>query len=157
MEYQYYNQFNFSKQLSQAISTIISKNANEDYVCKVLTITIRGDNESKRYEKSIQGINHSFLVVMNDESYKSLSKLSFKNKDEINMALQILSVFSQEYNGIFDSTTLTESFPYLHDFFTSLDNWRAQTGRVTIDDDVLCESIKRVLCKKRSIITDIKN
>ena len=40
MEYKYYNQFNLSNELSQAISTIISKKENDDYVCKILTLTI---------------------------------------------------------------------------------------------------------------------
>ena len=88
---------------------------------------------------------------MNNESYKKISKLSFKSRDEINMALQLLSVFSQEYDGIFDSRTLSEKFPYLQDFFTSINNWRTQTGRVTIDDNVLNESTKRILCKRKSL------
>ena len=67
------------------------------------------------------------------------------------MALQLLSVFVQEYNGIFDSRTLSENFPYLQDFFTSIDDWRAQTGRVTIDDNVLNESTKRTLCKRKTL------
>jgi hypothetical protein len=52
---------------------------------------------------------------------------------------------------IFDSRTLSEKFPYLQDFFTSINNWRAQTGRVTIDDNVLNESTKRTLCKRKSL------
>ena len=40
MEYKYYNQFNLSNELSQAISTIISKKENDDYVCKILVLTI---------------------------------------------------------------------------------------------------------------------
>lgn len=183
MEHKYYNQFNLSESLSQAISTIISKKEENDYVCKILTFTIpehkgmvfhspltnedicrpgasalsgaqiREINET--YGKYVEGIipeeNYSFLVVMDNESYKKISKLSFKSRDEINMALQLLSVLSQEYNGIFDSTTLTEKFSYLQDFFTNLDNWRAQTGRVTIDDNVLNESVKRALCKRKTL------
>ena len=63
------------------------------------------------------------------------------------MALQLLCVFVEEYNGIFDSRTLSEKFPYLQEFFTSIDNWRAQKYRVTIDDNVLNESTKKTLCK----------
>jgi len=181
MEYKYYNQFNLSEQLSQALSRIISKKEEEDYICKVLTLAIpehKGmvfqsplTNEdicrpgasalsgaqineiNEKYGRYIEGIipeeTYSFLVVMNNDSYKKISELSFKSRNEINMALQLLSVFSQEYNVIFDSTILTEKFPYLQEFFSDLDNWRAQTGRVTIDDNVLNESTKRTLCKKR--------
>ena len=181
MEYKYYNQFNLSEQLSQALSKIISKKEDDDYVCRILNLAIpehKGmvfhsplTNEdicrpgysalsgaqindiNEKYGKYIEGTipeeNYSFFVVMKEESYKKISKLSFKSRDEINMALQLLSVFSQEYGGIFDSRTLSEKFPYLQDFFTSIDDWRAQTGRVTIDDNILNESIKRTLCKKR--------
>lgn len=179
MEYKYYNQFNLSNELSQAISTIISKKENDDYVCKILTLTIpvhKGmffhsplTNEdicrpgysalsgaqineiNEKYGRYIEGTipeeNYSFFVVMKDESYKRISKLSFNSKDEINMALQLLCVFVEEYNGIFDSRTLSEKFPYLQEFFTSIDNWRAQKYRVTIDDNVLNESTKKTLCK----------
>lgn len=183
MEYKYYNQFNLSNELSQAISTIISKKENDDYVCKILTLTIpvhKGmvfhsplTNEdicrpgysalsgaqineiNEKYGRYIEGTipeeNYSFFVVMKDESYKRISKLSFKSKDEINMALQLLCVFVEEYNGIFDSRTLSEKFPYLQEFFTSIDNWRAQKYRVTIDDNVLNESTKRTLCKIKTL------
>lgn len=183
MEYKYYNQFNLSEQLSQTISTIISKNENDDYVCKILTLTIpehKGmffhsplTNEdicrpgysalsgaqineiNKKYGKYIEGTipekNYSFFAVMKNEAYQKISKLSFKSEEEIKEALQILSIFSQKYNGIFDSTTLTEKFPYLQDFFINLDNWRAQTGRVTIDNNVLNESTKKTLCKRKAL------
>lgn len=65
------------------------------------------------------------------------------------MALKRLGVFVEEYNGIFDSRTLSTKFPYLQDFFTSLDDWRAQTGRVTIDDNVLNESTKKHYVKEK--------
>ena len=132
MEYKYYNQFNLSNELSQAISTIISKKENDDYVCKILTLTIpehKGmifhsplTNEdicrpgysalsgsqireiNEKYGRYIEGTipeeTYSFFVVMKDESYKKISKLSFKSREEINMALQLLSVFVQEYNGV---------------------------------------------------------
>jgi len=181
MEYKYYNQFNLSNELSQAISTIISKKENDDYVCKILTLTIPEHkgivfhspldgynpyggglnalsgaqiNEiNEKYGRYIEGTipeeNYSFFVVMKDDSYKKISKLSFKSKDEINMALELLGVFVEEYDGIFDSRILSKKFPYLQDFFSGIDDWRAQTGRVTIDDNVLNESAKRTLSKRK--------
>lgn len=108
---------------------------------------------NEKYGKYVEGTipeeNYSFFVVMKNEFYKKISKQTFKNKEEIKVALQLLSVFSQEYNGIFDSRDLTKKFPYLQEFFTVLDNWRAQTGRVTIDDNVLTEGAKRTLCKRK--------
>lgn len=88
---------------------------------------------------------------MKDEYYKKISKLSFKSRDAIDGALQFSTIFAQEYDGIFDSRTLSGEFPYLQDFFTSIDDWRAQTGRVTIDDNVLNESTKKTLCKRKTL------
>ena len=182
MEYKYYNQFNLSDQLSHAISSIISKKEKDDYVCKILTLTISEHkglvfhspltNEdicrpgymalsgaqindiNEKYGKYIEGTipeeNYSFLVVMRKEFYKKILTLTFKNKEEIEGALKLLSILSQRYNGTFDSRTLIEKFPYLQDFFISLDAWRSQTGRVTIDDNVLKESTKRTLCKRKA-------
>lgn len=183
MEYKYYNQFNLSNELSQAISTIISKKENDDYVCKILVLTIPEHKDmvfhspltnediyrpgfsalsgaqireiDEKYGRYIEGTipeeNYSFLVVMKGESYKKISKLSFKSKNGIKMALKRLGVFVEEYNGIFDSRTLSTKFPYLQDFFTNIDDWRAQTGRVTIDDNVLNESTKKTLCKRKTL------
>lgn len=67
------------------------------------------------------------------------------------MALKRLGVFVEEYNGIFDSRTLSTKFPYLQDFFTNIDDWRTQTCRVTIDDNVLNESTKKTLCKRKTL------
>ena len=148
--------------MSQAISTIISKKENDDYVCKILVLTIPEHKDmvfyspltnediyrpgfselsraqireiDEKYGRYIEGTipeeNYSFLVVMKGESYKKISKLSFKNKNGIKMALKRLGGFVEEYNGIFDSRTLSTKFPYLQDFFTSIDDWKAQTGKL---------------------------
>lgn len=183
MEYKYYNKFNLSEQLSQAISTIISEKENDYYVCKILKLSVPKHEDiifqspltnadicgqgcsalngaqiqeiNKKYGKYIEGTipeaDYYYLVVMKDEYYKKISKLSFKSRDAIDGALQFSTIFAQKYDGIFDSRTLSGELPYLQDFFTSIDDWRAQTGRVTIDDNVLNESTKKTLCKRKTL------
>jgi len=104
---------------------------------------------NEKYGKYVEGTipaeNYAFLIVMDNDSLQTFSKFSFKSYDEIKRTLDVLSIFNAEYNGIFDSRTLSQKFPYLQDFFDSLDEWRAKTGRVTIDDDILESSAKKVL------------
>lgn len=45
MEYKYYNQFNLSDTLACSISSLISKKENENYVCKIMNVTIPSHNE----------------------------------------------------------------------------------------------------------------
>jgi len=177
MEYKYYNQFNLSNELSHSISSIISQKEKDNYVCKIITVTIpehKGlvlHSPFDRYEPSgpgflalhgaqIQAINekfgyytkgtipaeeYHFFVVMKREELESFSKLSFDDRNKIKKTLQSHSVVCEGYFGIFDSRTLIQSFPYLQDFFNYLDEWRAETGRITIDSDVLEKGMKKTL------------
>lgn len=177
MEYKYYNQFNLTTQLAKSISSIISEKENEDYICKIITITIPEHqglvfhspltNEeicrpgalalsgaqiqaiNKEYGKYVIGTipaaDYSFLVVIKNDAYEAFSQLSFKSKDEIVKALNFFSVISEEYNGIFNAQTLIQTFPYLQEFFASLDEWRAENARVTIDNSVLEKGMRRTL------------
>ena len=54
MEYQYYNQFNLSDELAHSISSIISKNENDDYVCTVITVTIP-EHEGLVFSSPVEG------------------------------------------------------------------------------------------------------
>ena len=102
-------------------------------------------------EETIPEEEYTFLVVMDNGSYKKISNISFKSSDELYHTLNLLSIFSKEYDGIFDSRTLIRSFPYLKDFFTNLNKLRVETGRVIIDDNIINESTKKVLCKRKTL------
>lgn len=179
MEYKYYNQFNLSEQLAQAISTIISKKEKENYVCKILKLTIPKHKDmvfhspltnedicrpgasalngsqikdiNEKYgwyaEEIIPAKEYLFFVVMKIDNLEDFSKISFESRNKLEDILQSYCIICESYFGTFDARTLIQTFPYLQDFFTSLDNWRAQTGRVTIDDNVLNKSTERTLCK----------
>lgn len=96
-------------------------------------------------EKTIPASDYAFLVIMEKDSLQKFSELSFSSFEEVKRALNDLSVFAVGYNGIFDVRNLIPGFPYLKDFFNSLDAWRAETGRVTVDEDILESSYKKVL------------
>lgn len=143
----YSNQFNLSDDLAHSISSIISSQEESDYLCRQLIVTIpKHKRFNPEYHKYviIPKSSHSFLVVMDQNSYQKFSTCSFENKGEIERTLDILSAFWLPYDGMFDSRELSERFPYLKTFFDNLDQWRASTGRVTIDYDVLESCIKKV-------------
>lgn len=104
---------------------------------------------NEKYGKYVEGTipaeDYSFLIIMDNDSLQTFSKFSFKSYDEIKRTLDVLSIFNADYDGIFDSRNLSQKFPYLQIFFDSLDEWRAETGRVTIDDDILESSAKKAL------------
>lgn len=102
-------------------------------------------------EKIIPKEEYTFLVVMENNSYKKISNISFKNSDELYHTLNLLSIFSKKYDGILDSRTLIRSFPYLKEFFTNLKKFRTETGRIIIDNNVIEESTKSVLCKRKTL------
>ena len=104
---------------------------------------------NEKYGKYLEGTipaeEHNFIVIMEKNAYQAFSKLSFRSKDEIKRALEALSVIFVEYDGIFNSNAFKERFPYLEDFFALIDEWRSETGRVTIDDDILENGMKKTL------------
>lgn len=109
---------------------------------------------NEKYGKYVEGTipaeEYDFIAVMENNAYQAFSKLSFRSEGEIKRALEALSAMSVEYDGIFDSNVFKERFPYLEDFFASIDEWRAETGRVTIDSDVLQKSYEKTLKKAKA-------
>lgn len=103
----------------------------------------------EKYGKYVEGTipaeDYLFLTVMEKEALQFFSTLSFHSKDEIQRTLDTLSLFSTSYEGVFDARELSQRFPYLQDFFAALDTWRAETGRVTFDSNVLTENLKKSL------------
>lgn len=108
----------------------------------------------KYVEGNIPAEEYDFIAVMENNAYQAFSKLSFRSEDEIKRALETLTVMFVKYYGTFDSNVFNERFPYLEDFFASIDEWRAETGRITIDSDVLQQGYKKVLSRSRQ---NVKN
>lgn len=103
-------------------------------------------------EEKILSKEYPFFVVMRSDELEEFSNLSFDDRNKIKEALQSHSVVCESYFGIFDSRTLIQLFPYLQDFFNYLDEWRAKTGRITIDDDVLEKGRKRILSINKKVL-----
>lgn len=176
MSYKYHNLFNMTDELSKAISKIISKKENNDYICKPLIITFPKHEElifSSPLEgyipfggglKALSGAqihyvngeygkydigtipqkSYQYLIIINKEQLDNFSKLKFNSEEEIKKALEEISVFYIDYDGIFDSRKLSSKFPYLEDFFNYLDEWRNEIGRVTLDKNIILNGVKKL-------------
>lgn len=101
-------------------------------------------------EGTIEEECYDFIVVMKANAFQAMLRANLESKDEIIGALKVLNAFYIGYDGLsFDSRTLIKRFPYLETFFDDLDEWRARTGRVTLDDDVLECCTEKVLANIR--------
>lgn len=96
-------------------------------------------------EDIIPSKSYSYMMVIEKEAYKLFSKLTFRTKEEIESALKAFCIFYEGYAGTFDSDSFTHFFPYLQDFFKYLDEWRIETGRVTVDVDILTKGAKMII------------
>lgn len=100
-----------------------------------------------RYEEvQVPAESDDYFVIINKKYIDSISKLALVDEKAINNVLKSFCVYFDDlYEPLLDPTVLYEHFPYLEKFFEKLNKWRAQTGRFTLDDDVLEKSIIETL------------
>lgn len=171
--YKYINQFHMTDELETTLTNLISKKEGRDYICKIVFATIPehtekvygypGDVEGLSggdiklwnelyghfYQTKIPTQEYAYMAVMENIAYQYFQKFSFRNKEEISNTLRALSVVFASYDGIFNPNIFYEKFPYLEEFFNSLDEWRAETGKVSVDDGILESSAKKLLNKNK--------
>ena len=151
--YEYYDQFNFSDELGNALAFLISEFENKDCVCKKIVCEIPEHRElvsryfkgkdnlvSKRFSRK----EFSFIVVIEKEFISQFDNLKFNTFEEMRNLLEYSSLFFVYYEGILDLEMFGAIFPYLTLFFQVLNEWRYYTGRVTFDEDILSEALHKV-------------
>ncbi len=109
---------------------------------------------NEKYGKYIPGTipaeSYEYFVVIAKNNLEKLKRRKFKSREEIEKALTTLCTYYAEHFDIsFDAASLVQRFPYLSEFFSSLDEWRAKTRRVTLDDNVIDEGVKKVLTPQK--------
>ena len=169
--YEYQNKFSLTSNLAETLSKIISKKEETDYICKLVSVTIpKNKNISSRIDEGYNALNsahvrkikklkgkkskgpiygkkYSYLIVVKKDEYLILSTMTFKNNEELYKTLEGISVIFEEYTGDFDAEIFKEKFPYLRNFFTTLDEWREETERVSLSNSILKEGCKKTLRK----------
>lgn len=181
MEYNYYNQFHMSDDITEAVSKIISTYENKDVICKVIKVIVPEHNDLVycsglsnndiygqgydslsgaqirdlekiygRYEYGkVPAMDYLYFVVMDASSYEKFNKITFKTLEEVEGALKLSCDIFNKYEGYIDVRTLYEKYPYLQEFFEEMDEWRAEKGRVTVDNSVIEEKVTSSLCKRK--------
>jgi len=83
---------------------------------------------------------------MNSETFQDFSNIQFKNKNDIDKILDILCTFHMRFfnEERFKGKKITEKYPYLQNFFDSLNEMRDNVGSIpTLNKEILanCEKI----------------
>lgn len=92
------------------------------------------------YDKGmIPAETYSFMAIIEKDSLELFNQMTFDDSKKIEDALKSLAVYVKKYFGSFNAQDLVQQFPYLKEFFESIDEWRAKTGSVTVDDEILEE------------------
>ena len=153
-EYEYYNDFNFTDSLGEAISFLINKFENKDCVCAKIICEVPehhedvnrfflGENHtvSKHYSKK----HYAFVVVYEKDNIHDFDNLTFETFKDMEELLFSSSIFLSQYLGVIDVKMLELAFPYLQHFFYILNVWRIKTRRVTLDEDIIQHALTTVI------------
>ena len=153
-EYEYYNDFNFTDSLGEAISFLINKFENKDCVCAKIICEVPehhedvnrfflGENHtvSKHYSKK----HYAFVVVYEKDNIHDFDNLTFETFKDMEELLFSSSIFLSQYLGVIDVKMLELAFPYLQHFFYVLNVWRIKTRRVTLDEDIIQHALTTVI------------
>ena len=166
----YQQLFNLTKDLAQAISLIISQYENKEYVCLVKPITTPKhhllspapkEKEIRNFKSSttfnlIPQKTYYYFIIGESENLKILNTLTFMSQTSIEEVLNRISLYYQEYDGVFNIHNLVQRVPYLATFFIWLNNWQTKTGRVSLDKEIIEESLQRVLNVERKLSPSLK-
>ena len=161
----YQQLFNLTADLAQSLSLLISRLEKEKYCCFIKPITIEkhirltpGYKEnsvktSKGYHipKIVPKNTYYYFILGPLEKIKILANISFLSQNSIEEFLNRLGIVYQEYDGVFNMDAVIRKFPYLADFFDSLNCWRNKTGRVSLDKEIIEESLQIVLNKGKNV------
>lgn len=161
----YQHLFNLTPSLAHALSLIISQTENEEYCCFIKLINIEEhirlipgykENSIKtkkgyRIPKTISQNTYYYFILGSIDKIKILGNSLFLSQDSIEEFLNRLGITYQEYDGVFNMHTVIRKFPYLTNFFVLLNNWRNKTGRVSLDKEIIEESLQVVLNKEKNL------
>ncbi len=88
---------------------------------------------------------YRYIILMPIDKYNIFKTLSFTSKEEILAFLRNLCPVYKKYDGALYTKDFISKYPYLQSFFDALNVWRAATGRVTLDEEVLNSCLNEAL------------
>lgn len=166
-QYVYYNQFHLTDKLKDAMTTLISENEGNDYVCEVVDCKIPKHKESvieypnfhgevnmsgkiinalqekhgRTVTKEIKEKKFTYMVIGKSEAIEDLQTKRFENEEEIKAQLKCTTGAYAEYDGVFNPEAFSYSYPYLKTFFRVLNEWRFQNNKAILDDSIIAEAL----------------
>lgn len=169
---EYINEFPFTESLTDAIGTIISQEEGKDYLCFKTLYKIPEHNElvlsspdPNYHSYGLPGYSGAEIKVIT-EKYghivsetieeqrvpiiiiieKNLLEILREKKIEITKELlDALKITYTECYGTYNIKDIAEAFPYINSFFNSLNKWRKETGRFTLDEWVIDKELEGYL------------
>ncbi len=153
-QYNYYNQFNFNENLGEAISFLINKMEGIDCVCQKITCVIPEHTEvvkrklpgMKKSQAVLKHFNKKVYIYIAVLEKKDAANLfEFATKQEMLDFLNGNCLTYSNYFGILNAQDFALKYPYLKLFFHLLNEWRYETGRVTLDGRIVENALELVL------------
>ncbi len=175
---EYKNEFQFTESLVGAMGTIISQKEDKDYLCFKTIYKIKEHNElvvsapdpnyhsyglpgyngaeiraiTEKYghlvEETIEEQRVPIIMIIEKDLLEILRE---KNIEITKVLLDELKITYTECYGTFNIKSITEDFPCFNSFFNSLNKWREETGRATIDEQIIDKELDRCLEDKSNI------
>ena len=145
-QYVFYNQFHYNEFLGDAIAYLIEEIAGIHCVCKRLVCEIPEHKElvkrklpnmtkkqlvPKRFSRKV----YTYIAIMKEEDVEE--ERQFSTAAEMKNFLNQTCLAYTDHFGILNPQDLEIRFPYLKLFFHLLNEWRFQTGRATLDNEVI--------------------
>ena len=145
-QYEFYNQFHFDDHLGQAIASLIREVDGVDCVCQKIVCEIPehtevvqrklpGNRKKQDVDKHFNRKVYTYVAVL--EKDRLPDNFQFNTFNDMKKFLHNYCLAYVDYFGILNPQILSIKFPYLKLFFHLLNEWRFETGRATIDEDIV--------------------
>ena len=153
-QYEFYNQFHFDDTLGQAIASLIKEVDGVDCVCQKIVCEIpehtevvrrklSGHKKWQAFDKHFNKKVYTYVAVL--EKDVAIDNLQFATLQDMKNFLCRCCFVYVDYFGILDSQAFSIKFPYLQLFFHFLNKWRFETGRVTLNEDIVLNATEFVI------------
>lgn len=165
--YNYYNTFLYTPKLGETVNALLSASTNGEMAFRVLNFV---KNENRRLspvypEGSQNSVGESGLVIegTNDGEFSRMSnvkgsclfvgsldslsvikRVGIKSFRHLKALCQKLGVDLRQFDRVLTSEAFAD-YPALRTFFFCLNQWRVDTGLVTLDDEVIESAFNEAL------------
>lgn len=145
--YNYYNMFGYTDLLGNAINSLLQLITDNEECFGVISFKKKenGDYELVSNNEECKGKNIcSYFVIGNMEEIKGLIGRRFTSKKHIQQELKLVCEEFKETEGII-LPEMFNGYPEIQEFFYLLNVWRFNTGRATLDSNIVENAYNEVI------------